>query len=171
MLASIILYSLMLAVAVIGVRKRKSLLKELGFAETRVTHELMFAFFYLGAMILATIGIGILFNASGNSSDLSKVPEILKQISLFEVITVVLIGSFIEEIFFRGYLQKKTNLLTASFIFAYFHIIYGSFSEIIGAFFLGAILGIAYQRRNNHFAPILAHTFYNMITILALFVR
>ncbi|NYZ80169.1 CPBP family intramembrane metalloprotease, partial [Candidatus Micrarchaeota archaeon] len=57
----------------------------------------------------------------------------------------------------------------ASFIFAYFHIIYGSLSEVVGAFFLGAILGLCYIRSKNLFVPLIAHLSYNLILVILTF--
>jgi membrane protease YdiL (CAAX protease family) len=82
---------------------------------------------------------------------------------------VVLVASFVEEVFFRGFLQRRIGILAATFIFAYFHIVYGSFFEIIGAFMLGLILGKEYQLTRNLFAPVLSHTLYNLVVVVATF--
>ena len=171
MFASLVLYSLMFVLVLFSLRKsKKNWLERLGFKKIKLGEEVLVGIFYLGTLILVAFLIGIIFFYAGFEQDLAKVPAIIEQIQLSEILVIVLVGSIVEEIFFRGYLQRKTNLLFASFMFSYFHIIYGSISEMVGAFFLGMILGIAFEKRKNLFVPVFAHVFYNIITIMLLFV-
>ncbi len=165
--ASFLLYGLMLFFLYISLGKNK--LKKLGFKKTDLLEETIHAVFYLFLMLAVTILIGVIFYSFGMASDTAKVPEIIKSISLEEVLSIIVVGSIVEEAFFRGYLLKKTNLLMSSFIFSYFHIIYGSLSEVIGAFFLGLILGIEFMKRKNLFTPALTHVLYNLIMILLVY--
>jgi len=150
--------------------KKKNILEQLGFKKTEVFDETINALFYVGLLIITSIIIGALFYSVGLEKDLGKTAEVVKNFGLTNVLTTIAFGSIVEEIFFRGYLQRKTNLLFASFIFAYFHIIYASLSEVIGAFFLGLILGFEFEKRKNLFAPILSHLFYNLIVTSLIFV-
>ena len=173
MIASLTLYALMLLVVVVSIGKWKSpadLLKKMGFRETRVGNELFNAGAYFALLIIVSVIIGGIMIAFGFEEDSQIVSDILRDADLTSLLVVLSVASFIEEIFFRGYLQRKTNLLFASFVFGYFHIIYGSLSEVVGAFFLGLVLGMAYQRTKNLFAPILSHFLYNIVVILMIFV-
>jgi hypothetical protein len=124
---------------------------------------------YLVIMFVVAFIIGAIFYATGQADDLQKVPDALKNAEFLDVLITLLIGSVVEEIFFRGYLQKKTNILFSTFVFAYFHIIYGSLAEIIGAFFLGLILAYSFKRTKNLYVPTISHILYNLITVTIIF--
>lgn len=161
---SILLYTTMLALVLYNVGT-KNFLKKIGFKKLDL-NAVLTAGFYLILMFVVSALIGGLFYAAGFNADLQKVPETLKSIDITDVITTLLIGSIVEELFFRGYLQKKTGILFSTFIFGYFHVIYGSFSEVIGAFFLGLVLAYAFQKTKNLYVPIMAHIAFNLITVL-----
>jgi membrane protease YdiL (CAAX protease family) len=169
MYVSLLLYLLMLAIVIASLRDRKNILKKLGYEKIELKKALPQALFYLGALLAASMIVGIIFSYTGFSDQLDDVSKTLQASDFTELLIIVLVGSFVEEIFFRGYLQKKTNILTASFIFAYFHVIYNSFPEVVGAFFLGMILGKAYEKTNGLFVPTLAHLSYNLIVLLITF--
>lgn len=169
MYVSLFLYLLMLAIVVASFKDRKNLLKKLGYEKVELKKALPQSVFYLGALLAASMIVGIAFSYTAYSDQLDDVSQTLKATDFQELLAIVLIGSFVEEIFFRGYLQKKTNLLTASFIFAYFHVIYNSFPEVVGAFVLGIILGKAYEKTGNLFVPTLAHLSYNLVVLMLTF--
>ncbi len=166
MIKSILLYAIMLALAIASAKRKKGgIVKNIGFRKTEVVEETKYALSTLFLLFTASLIIGLIFFSIGLSKDASIVRSTLKEIPLSDILIVLVIGSITEEIFFRGYIQKKTNITTASFIFAYFHIIYGSLTEVVGAFFLGLILGYAFEKRKNLYAPTLAHLLYNLITV------
>lgn len=172
MIESLILYSLMFFFVVLSIGKTRSLknfVKKIGFKKIKLRKEICIAILFIFLLIAVSIIIEICLSLAGLQSDLEKVPSILKQIQFFDLLIILTVASFVEEIFFRGFLQRKTNILFASFVFAYFHIIYGSFSELIGTFFLGLVLGKEYEKTKNLFAPILSHFFYNIITLILIF--
>jgi hypothetical protein len=172
MIGSLILYTFMVLVVVLSIGKWKnfkSFISKLGIKETDVRKGLVTAVLYLGLLIVVSTLIGIVMQYLGFQQDLEQVTDILKGAGFADLLIILTVASFVEEVFFRGYLQRKTNILFASFVFAYFHIIYGSLSEIVGAFFLGLVLGKEYDQTKNLFAPILSHFFYNLVTIMLLF--
>lgn len=166
MFFSLLLYLLMFVFVIVSVGFK---LDKIGFKKINLKREIPLSVFYLLLLFGAAILIGAVFYSLGFGEDMSQVPSALKQVGILEILIVMLIGSFVEEIFFRGYLQRKTNIWVASFIFAYFHIVYGSLTELVGAFFLGMILGIAFKKTNNLFVPILSHVLYNIIVIALIF--
>jgi hypothetical protein len=172
MIGSLVLYSLMLIVVVWSIGKWKtinSLLVKLGVQKTNLIKEIWNGLLYFGVLFLVSIIIEDIMFYAGFQQDIAQMTKILTQANVGELLIVLTIASFVEEIFFRGYLQRKTNLLFASFIFSYFHVIYGSLSEMVGAFFLGLVLGKEYQKTNNLFAPILSHFLYNLTVIVLMF--
>lgn len=169
MIESLILYLILLSLAVYPVRNKKKILEKLGFKKTDAIKETKYALSALLLMLFTAMVIGAIFYSLGFTKDASAIPNIIKKIELWQVLTILVIGSIVEEIFFRGYIQRKTNIITASFIFSYFHIIYSSITEVTGAFFLGLILGYLYDKRKNLFAPSLAHLLYNLTTICLIY--
>jgi len=172
MIGSLVLYALMVLVVVLSIGKWKNFkdfTSKLGIKETDVRKGLVTAFLYLAILIVVSTLIGIAMGYLGFQQDLGRVTDVLKEAGFADLLIILTVASFVEEVFFRGYLQRKTNILFASFIFGYFHIIYGSLSEMVGAFFLGLVLGKEYDQTKNLFAPILSHFFYNLVTIMLLF--
>ncbi len=168
MLSSLILYAIMLTLVLIA--KKGDLLTKLGFKKNiEIGRESTISLAYLLLLLIISITIGLIAAQLGMHSDIEKVPSIIKNIPLREVLAILLIGSFIEEVFFRGYLQKKTNIWVASFIFSFFHIVYGSVIQLIGTFFLGLALGHEYEKTKGVYAPILTHTAYNLIVVTIMF--
>jgi len=172
MIGSLILYTFMVLVVVLSIgrwKNFKGFISKLGIKETDVRKGLVTAVLYLGLLIVVSTLIGIVMQYLGFQQDLEQVTDLLRGADFADLLIILTVASFVEEVFFRGYLQRKTNILFASFIFGYFHIIYGSLSEIVGAFFLGLVLGKEYDQTKNLFAPILSHFFYNLVTIMLLF--
>jgi membrane protease YdiL (CAAX protease family) len=172
MIGSLILYSLMVLMVVASIGRWRSFtdfISKLGIKQTDVKKELTTAFIYLGILFLVSIVIQAIMVWLGFQTDLEQITKELKEAGFVNLLIVLTVAAFVEEVFFRGYLQRKTNLLFASFVFGYFHIIYNSLSEVIGAFCLGLVLGKEYQQTKNLFAPILSHFFYNIIILFLMF--
>ncbi len=105
-------------------------------------------------------------------NDLNKVTETVKQISIISPILLLYymtIRVFSEEIFFRGFLVKKTGVLFSSLIFGLAHFMYGSLIEVIGAFAAGLFLAYFFQKNNNLIPNIIGHMAYNTITLFLVF--
>lgn len=169
MISSIALYSLFIILVLYG-RRKGTILSRIGFKkDINAKKEILISIVYFLLLILISMVIGIIFYQFGMQEDLKKAPELLKNIPIIELLIVLLIGSFTEEVFFRGYLQEKTNIWVATFIFAFFHVMYGSISEVFGAFFLGLALGHEYRKTNGVFSPILTHIVYNLFTVSMVF--
>lgn len=145
----------------------KNFLKKVGFKKIRFVQDSAHALCLAFAMVLVSIAISISFVYIGMGEDTAKVTQTIMSAQLWQVLIILIIGPIIEEIFFRGYLQKKTNLITASAAFSYFHVLYGSVSELAGAFILGLMLGKAFEKTKNLYIPVLSHYLYNF-TVLAI---
>ncbi|MFH0987177.1 MAG: CPBP family intramembrane glutamic endopeptidase [Candidatus Micrarchaeota archaeon] len=176
MWTSIALYASMLAVSAYsvasGLKKRglESILRGFGFSKkVNFFKEFSYGLMFGAGMVVLSFAIMLAFVAAGGGADASAVSNIISQINFMEVLIVVIIGSIVEELFFRGYLQTKTNILFSSFIFAYYHIIYGSFSEIMVAFVMGMMLGYLFRMRKDLIAPITAHLFFNLVNLAIVF--
>lgn len=161
---SLFLYGSMLAITLYSTRG-KNIFKRLGYNNPGFSNIILKSFYCLCLLFLASILIGLIFTGLGFSEDAGIVSEVVRESDFFQLAVVMIIGSIVEEIFFRGFLQKKTNLIVASFVFAGFHLIYGSMTEVFGAFFLGMILGIYYNKTKGITVPTIAHLLYNMLAV------
>jgi len=151
--------------------KRGPILKRMGFKEDiNLVKDSLIALAFLGFLLVTSMVIGLIFHQIGMGQDVQRTTEILRQIPIHNVLIILLIGSFIEEVFFRGLIQERTNIWIASAIFAIFHITYGTVAQIVGTFFLGLILGYQYERTGGVYSPIISHTFYNLIVILPVYI-
>ncbi|MFW5902563.1 MAG: CPBP family intramembrane glutamic endopeptidase [archaeon] len=169
MRVSIALYLALLIITLYS--KRGTILKRLGFKEDiDIPKEAIIGIAFLGLLLFTSMAVSLIFYQIGMGQDVQKTTEILRQIPIHQILIILLLGSFVEEIFFRGFIQEKTNLLVASLIFALFHITYGTVSQIVGTFFLGLILGYQYERTGGVYSPIISHTFYNLIVILPVYI-
>ena len=172
MIFSLLLYGIMLFLSIVAVGKFKNkeqLLKKMGLKDVPVARGIATALLYLLILFSITIVLSTLISSLGYDADVEKTSNIIAQISVIEVMIVLMIASFVEEFFFRGFLQKRTNIWLASAVFALFHIGYGSFTEVIGAFLLGAVLGLEFKRTKSLFSPIITHLTYNLITVAMIF--
>jgi len=103
-----------------------------------------------------------------------KIPTLIAkdQITMEFIIasfTIVLCGPIVEEIMFRGFLQKHLSIklppwlaiLITSTLFALAH--YKIISNILPAFMVGIFCGIIYYRTNKLILCILYHSFFNLL--------
>ncbi len=168
MIVSIALYLVLLSITLYI--KKGTILDRLGFKkDIKISRETAIAIIFLVIMLVVSSIISLTFQQLGMHQDVQRTTEILRQIPIHEILIIVLIGSFIEEVFFRGLIQEKTNLWIASIIFAVFHITYGTISQVVGTFFLGLLLGYQYEKTGGVYSPILSHTFYNLVAILPVY--
>ncbi len=102
--------------------------------------------------------------------DLSVVGEKITSLSAIYIIYLFVIRVFLEEWFFRGFLVKRVGVIISSALFACGHILYGSVTEIIGAFVLGVVLARFYQKTGNIWVTFSAHLIYNFIALAFMFI-
>lgn len=124
----------------------------------------------LALLLIATITLNLIFYLIG-LTDLEKVGIQIKELiitSPYLIAYLLTIRVISEEIFFRGFLTKKTGILTSSIIFALAHYTYYSKAQIIGAFILGLILATQYTKNKDLSSNIWAHALYNLINIILL---
>ena len=89
------------------------------------------------------------------------------------LLQAVVISPMIEELFFRGFLftflKNYTStwlaLILSAGVFAFAHVNLGS---VISLWFLGVVLGIAYQHTGSLLLPICIHGCFNLMTALSL---
>lgn len=100
--------------------------------------------------------------------DLGKVEILVSKQAWYVFAIIILVSPIAEEIFFRGFLQKKFGLVASAIIFGASHGVYGSIAELIGALTMGLVLG-AYVLKKQRLLPVIfAHMLYNSLSIYAI---
>lgn len=117
---------------------------------------------FLALFLIGLIGSYLNFNDSEIIKD--KIQSIMAE-DPFILAYLIIIRVICEEIFFRGFLLHKLGNFFQAFLFAILHYSYESNIEVIGAFFLGLILGKSAKDNKNLFPNILAHLIYNAIIL------
>lgn len=120
----------------------------------------LFAAMFVVLLVLANILhlLGLL--------DTAKVIKLIQEqtpLALFVAVSIAPVG---EELFFRGYLQKRVGIIFSSIVFAGLHYGYGSLAEILAAFLISIMLGLELRARNDLNSCILAHAGYNLFSIV-----
>lgn len=122
----------------------------------------LFAAFLVLSTILSFVGL----NDLNNVNDIVN-GEIQNNALVFAVTIAIVV--FIEEFFFRGFLQKRIGIFPSTIVFTALHIGYGSIAEIVGVFMLGLILAYWYKKHNSLVQNYFGHLLYNIIAILIYF--
>lgn len=120
---------------------------------------LLFIAFIIVSVIINTLGL----------NDLDKVSSVInnqtKPNTLIFFIGSLFVVLFIEEFFFRAFLQKRIGIILSTMVYALLHLGYASIAEIIGAFFLGLVLAYWYKRNNSLIQNYFGHLMYDLIAI------
>jgi membrane protease YdiL (CAAX protease family) len=107
-------------------------------------------------------------------TDLFTVENIYELMLIF--IIIFLVGASVEEIFFRGYVQKRISEVThpaiaitiASLTFGSLHILTNPFTAV-NATVLGVIFGVIYHKTRSIYTTWLSHAVYNSIILIQVF--
>ncbi len=123
--------------------------------------------------ILLLIALSVSFFTSLlGLNDLEKVTEVIEQIGRTSPIIFLYyltVRVVTEEIFFRGFLVKKTGVFFSAVLFGLAHFMYGSITEVFGAFVAGLFLACYYKKNNNLLPNIIGHMAYNAVVFLLVF--
>ena len=119
----------------------------------------MFVLFIVLSFVITALGI----------TDSENVVQVLRSQPTEMLFIAVTLAPFAEELFFRGYLQKRVGIIVSSALFASLHYSYGSIAEIIAAFFLSLLIGLEMRKNNDLNSCVLAHAAFNAFTIIIAF--
>jgi membrane protease YdiL (CAAX protease family) len=146
--------------------------KKLGIEKKRISKGFAFGIIAFTLILFFTIFLELLLELLGINTS-TGVERILAN-NIILILAAIFVSPICEEMFFRATLVdyfegkfKNTNyaILLSAFLFAIFHIGYGSFLEMFGAFVAGIILGFTYKKSKTLIAPILAHFLFNIFSI------
>ena len=164
----LISFVILLAPFILYKLERKNARKELLLTKINPAETIMQAFALFAVIFIILLTQGLFLNAIG-LLDNYKVAQLISVQNPFVLFLAVTIGPIGEELLFRGYFLKKIGLGLQALLFAILHYAYGSFSEILAALLIGLALGIFLKQEKNIYACILAHSLYNLFSILTVF--
>jgi len=126
----------------------------------RILIKHVFILFFLMFVISYFISfISMFFGAQ----DLNLVSSTIVALPITYVLYLFIFRVFLEEWFFRGFLVNRVGVIISSALFAIGHVLYGSITEVIGAFVLGVLLARYYQKTGNLWVTFIAHFIYNLV--------
>jgi membrane protease YdiL (CAAX protease family) len=131
-----------------GKRKPRDFARSLSLDSVKPAKSLRGAALLFAKMILLLILLSIAFNALG-ANDSTRVVEVLRAQPVEMLFAAVALAPFAEELFFRGYLQKRVGIIVSSALFASLHYSYGSVSEVVSAFFIAILIGMELRKKND----------------------
>ena len=94
--------------------------------------------------------------------------EMVKRMTILGAVVMAVGAGFWEEVIFRSLMQPKLGLVLSSLFFGVIHSAYGFIPNIPLTALAGLALGLLYRRRGNIFAPIIAHTAFNLAALFIL---
>ena len=146
-----------------GIASASRVRKELSINEFSA-RSVVLAASMLTQLLFALMALGFALNAFG-LLDSEKVVGVIREGHWAVLLIAITLGPIAEELFFRGYLQKRVGIILSSLLFAGLHYGYGSISEIVGAFAASIILGYGMRKHGDLVACTLTHVAYNAFSI------
>lgn len=149
-----------------GKRKPREFARALSFGSERDAFKsLVRAAALFAKMFVLLVVLSFSFTALG-VTDSEKVVQVLRNQPPEMLFVALTLAPFAEELFFRGYLQKRVGVIVASALFAVLHYSYGSISEIIAAFFLSLLIGLEMRKHGDLNSCVIAHAVFNAFTVI-----
>lgn len=131
-------------------------------------------FFFVTIQILVALtGIPLGFFEYAILQPMPLVSLTFENLLIFSFIFLISVG-FLEELIFRGLIQKKAEelfgmrkgLFIATFLFMIMHLSYNSFFYLTFTFFVGIFYGYVFQKTKNLFGISFSHGLINIIMFL-----
>lgn len=133
--------------------------------------------------LMSLIGgvITLLLGGSDTSANQEIIESVVDSKPMLMFVTTVFLAPILEEIIFRGMMfawiyEKFPRFahLISSFLFAFAHVVIGmlsgnvgEFIQIVPYFLMALVLSKLYEKSNNIYVPIIAHTVNNFIAVIA----
>lgn len=119
---------------------------------------------------MALVAVG-LYLAGSSAADTRELPAMIPWLAgqpLYLRIALCLSAGFVEELFFRGFLQPRMGILASSALFVLAHLSYGQPLMLVGIAALSLIYGVLVRWRQSIWAAIAAHSLFDGIQLLIL---
>jgi membrane protease YdiL (CAAX protease family) len=153
----------------------RQLLAQLGLVAPNVSLEVLLGLLLgLGAwlaVLLALLLTAVAVWALGGENALPKPSAIVPWIAALPVlvrVAVSLSAGFVEEIFFRGFLQPRVGILLSTGFFVLAHLSYGQPFMLLGITLLSLIYALLVRWRQTIWPAIAAHALFDGIQLLVI---
>ena len=152
----------------------RQFLAQFGFLAPNVPREiglgLLLGVGAWGAVLLAALALGLLIFALGGEDALPKQPPpVIPWIAALPVgvrLLISLSAGFVEETFFRGFLQPRIGILLSTLLFVLAHFSYGQPFMLVGIGTLSLIYAFLVRWRQNIWPAIAAHSLFDAVQLL-----
>jgi membrane protease YdiL (CAAX protease family) len=148
---------------------------QLGLVAPRVSREvwigLVLGICAWGLVLVALLAAALAIYAIGGEKALPKPSAIVPWIASLPVLvrlTVSLSAGFVEEIFFRGFLQPRIGIALSSGFFVLAHLSYGQPFMLLGITLLSLIYAFLVRWRQTIWPAIAAHALFDGIQLLVI---
>jgi len=124
-----------------------------------------------GVVLLALLAAALAIYAIGGEKALPKPSAIVPWIASLPVLvrlTVSLSAGFVEEIFFRGFLQPRIGIVLSSGFFVLAHLSYGQPFMLLGITLLSLIYAFLVRWRQTIWPAIAAHALFDGVQLLVI---
>lgn len=121
--------------------------------------------------ILIAVGIGLVLTAGGvMPEDMQPSPMIpwMAGLAWWKKGLIVLSAMTVEEMFFRGWLQKRIGLIASTVVFAIAHAGYGQPFMLIGITIISLVIGLTFYYTRRLIPCIIAHGVFDAIQIFVI---
>jgi hypothetical protein len=159
----------------------KEMLSSLKLRSERIDEAFLWGILAAIAMLIIVFAIGfILYSFGYDSEDLSNVDVLAGNLSIASMAFIIIIQSFSEEVFFRGFLLDKIDsvagekmaIFVTALLFGLAHMSYGKIYPVIMPVVMGFLLGFVVCRTKNLYSAIVAHMAFNFASfVLYLFAQ
>jgi len=138
--------------------------------------SIAYGFFFTIIMVIVLAVFGLLLPYLGISlgDEAGNLQELTTLFSPAYLFLLVLGQPLIEEFFFRGFLYDKLEgkgplvaIIVTSILFGLIHLGYGKPIPVLTGMLTGVILGYELYKTRNLLAPIITHTLYNLLALVA----
>jgi len=153
----------------------KQVAAQLGLVAPRVSREvwigLLLGICAWGVVLLALAAAALAIYAIGGEKALPKPSAIVPWIASLPVLVrlmVSLSAGFVEEIFFRGFLQPRIGIALSSGFFVLAHLSYGQPFMLLGITLLSLIYAFLVRWRQTIWPAIAAHALFDGIQLLVI---
>ena len=159
----------------------KEMLNRLKLKSERIDEAFLWGILAAIAMLIIVLAIGfILYSLGYDQEDLSNVDVLAGNLSIASMAFIIIIQSFSEEVFFRGFLLEKIDsvagekmaIFITALLFGLAHMSYGKIYPVIMPVIMGFLLGFVVFKTKNLYSAIVAHMTFNFMSfVLYLFAQ
>ena len=87
---------------------------------------------------------------------------------VWKKIAIVFSAMTVEELFYRGWLQKRVGLIASTLLFALSHSGFGQPLLLVGVFVISTIIGTAFYRTKNLIPGVIAHGVFDAVQLFVI---